>query len=116
MYTNFSDESHIGANDRPDAALSHCLGVLSNPMQQGEVAKTPLFSVADYVWNTSGFSNTSSWEASFHAVLPDNAPAREAYRALAPYLRYNDMDNHNNYLFQNLSYSFSLLINTYCLS
>ena len=93
MYSNFYDLPAVNSNATVPADLSGGLGIVSNPMQQGEVAKTPLFSVADYVWNTSGFSNTSSWEASFHAVLPDNAPAREAYRALAPYLRYNDMDN-----------------------
>ena len=88
MYTNFSDESHIGANDRPDAALSHCLGVLSNPMQQGEISKIALFSVADYAWNNDGFSNAKSYAAAIPAVVGNERA--EAFATLVPYIRYFD--------------------------
>ena len=56
------------------------------------MSKTPLFSVADYAWNHSGFNNKTSWEASFAAVLPGNEEAQKAYKFLMPYLRWNNAD------------------------
>lgn len=90
MYSNFYDMPSVNDNATMPASLSGHTGIVSNPMQQGEVAKTALFSVADYAWNTSGFDNQASWEASFKAVLPGNTEAQKAYRFLAPYLRWND--------------------------
>lgn len=90
MYSNFYDMPSVSSSATAPTSLSNGLGVVSNPMQEGEVAKTPLFSVADMAWNVSAFNNSSSWEASFAAVLPGNEAAQKAYRFLAPYLRYND--------------------------
>ena len=92
MYSNFYDMPAVGNNATLPSQLNNGLGIVSNPMQEGEVAKTPLFSVADYAWNNSKFNNQTSWEQSFKAVLPGNAEAQAAYRYLAPYLRYNDPD------------------------
>lgn len=89
MYQNFSDMPAVNGNARLSATFDNSVSLVSNPMQQGEVAKTPLFSVADYAWNTAGFDNAASWEASFKAILKDDAAAK-AYRNLAPYLRYNE--------------------------
>lgn len=101
MKSNFYDLPSVDSNANPPKSLNNSMGLVSNPMQQGEVAKTPLFSVADLAWNATGFDNLKSWEASFAAVLPGNAEAQAAYRYLAPYLRWNDPDALNT------------LINTY---
>lgn len=92
-YSNFYDMPAVWAQATLPSSLNNGLGVVSNPMQQGEVSKTPLFSVANYAWNNDGFDNMSSWEASFKAVLPGNEQAQAAYRFLAPYLRYNNLDD-----------------------
>lgn len=92
-YSNFYDMPAVWAQATLPSSLNNGLGVVSNPMQQGEVSKTPLFSVANYAWNNDGFDNMSSWEASFKAVLPGNEQAQVAYRFLAPYLRYNNLDD-----------------------
>ena len=93
MYTNFYDMPQVNGQAKLPSQLVGGIGIVSNPMQQGEVAKTPIFSVADYAWNNSGFDNKASWQASFQAVLPHNAQAAEAYQAIAPYLTYNDPDS-----------------------
>lgn len=89
MYSNFKDESHIENLARLDDGLATGTLII-NPMQQGEISKISLFSVADYAWNESAFNNEKSWEAAFPAVAgKDLAPA---LRFIAPYLRYFDRD------------------------
>jgi len=90
MYTNFRDETHIISTDRLPATLSGTNTILVNPMQQGELSKIGLFSVADYTWNTTAFNNERSWEASLTAVLPPGYA--QAFRTVAPHLRYYDND------------------------
>lgn len=90
MYSNFYDLPSVNSSATLPSRLTGGLGIVSNPMQEGEVAKTALFSVADYAWNNAGFKNEQSWQASFAAVLPGNETAQAAYKFLAPYLRYND--------------------------
>lgn len=89
MYQNFTDHKRIGTHTLPADMQNRGMGIVSNPMQQGEVSKTALFSVADYAWHCAGFKNKDSWEASFRFVLPNKEYA-EAYRTLAPYLICND--------------------------
>ncbi|MGM9693662.1 MAG: beta-N-acetylglucosaminidase domain-containing protein [Alloprevotella sp.] len=90
MYSNFIDLPSVWNNATLPSELIGGIGIVSNPMQQGEVAKTPLFSVADYVWNTAGFDNLTSYDASFKPIVPVTEAAREAYKYLAPYLRTNE--------------------------
>ena len=92
MYSNFYDLPSVSSSATLPSQLNNGLGIVSNPMQEGEVSKTALFSVADYAWNNAKFNNQASWEASYKAVLPGNTAAQEAYRYLALYLRYNDPD------------------------
>ena len=90
MYTNFRDETHIDNLAKMDPDLKGAVTILANPMQQGEVSKIALFSVADYSWNNSGFNNDRSWNDSFAAVVgPEKAAA---LKRVAPYLRYYDTD------------------------
>ena len=59
-------------------------------MQQGELSKIALFSVADYSWNNASFDNYSSWDAAIPAVV--GKQHAKAFKKLAPYLRYYDND------------------------
>ena len=89
-YANFHDEKHVNTLDRLEPVLTGTPTLISNPMQQGEVSKIALFSIADYAWNTSAFDNNQSWEAALTAIVgKEKAPA---LRRLAPYLRYFDGD------------------------
>lgn len=90
MYHNFVDMPAVGNNSTLPADMQNRgIGIVSNPMQQGEIAKIPLFSVADYAWHCSGFDNKKSWEASFAYALP-NSELAKAFRKLAPYISCND--------------------------
>ena len=97
MYTNFRDESHIDNLARLESQLSGTNTLIINPMQQGVLSKIPLFSVADYAWNTDAFNNDKSWEASLPAVVGKERAV--ALRKAAPYLRYFDSDG-LTYLFE----------------
>lgn len=89
-YANFADEAHINALARLEADLKGTQTLIINPMQQGEVSKIALFSVADYAWNNSGFNNSRSWEAALEAVVGEKYAGD--LRSVAPYLRYYDAD------------------------
>lgn len=89
-YTNFRDESHIMSTERLERQLTGTNTVIINPMQQGELSKIALFSVADYTWNNRGFNSHNSWEDALTATLPPHAAT--VFRRLAPFLRYYDGD------------------------
>ena len=88
MYSNFYDMPAVDDNARLPKELTNGLGIVCNPMQQGEVSKIPLFSAADYAWNTSEFNNLESWNASFPAIVGKEKAA--SLQLLAKYLRWND--------------------------
>lgn len=88
-YANFADEKHIDGNERMEEGLS-LKTIIINPMQQGELSKIALFSVADYTWNMSGFDNMESWHASLNAIL--KLDCAKAFQDIVPYLRYYDAE------------------------
>lgn len=88
MYGNFYDMPAVDGNGQVPSTLDYGVGIVSNPMQEGELSKIPLFSVADYSWNTSKFLNKTSWQAAVKAVVGE--AAAEDYMFLADYLSYND--------------------------
>ena len=98
MYQNFSDMSAVDGSSRLPSQLTSGIAIVANPMQQGEVAKIPLFSVADYAWNNAKFVNKTSWAAAFPFIFEcgknraggDRTAPAEALKALAPYLTAND--------------------------
>ena len=98
MYQNFSDMSAVDGSSRLPSQLTSGIGIVANPMQQGEVAKIPLFSVADYAWNNAKFVNETSWAAACPFIFEcgknraggDRTAPAEALKALAPYLTAND--------------------------
>lgn len=87
MFTNL----HEMQLQTPDNEMPNSLGIVSNPMQQGVVAKISLFGIADYAWNNRAFNSVSNWEAAFPAVIgPQYA---SLYKTLAPYLRHDDPES-----------------------
>lgn len=95
-YTNFRDETHIISTDRLERQLQGTNTVIINPMQQGELSKVALFSVADYTWNNHDFNCHTNWEDALPAVLQPAMAA--AFRRLAPFLRYYDGDALDYYI------------------
>lgn len=89
-YTNFRDETHINNLSHLEKNLKGTQSLIINPMQQGELSKIALFSVANYAWNNEQFSNHWSWEAAIPAVVGKDRA--QAFRKIAPYLRYYDHD------------------------
>ena len=89
MYSNFVDMPEIDGNSMLPKSLEHCASLLSNPMQQGEIAKIPLFSIADFAWNNSGFNSVESWKAALPAVIGRKDYAK-VLQNIIPYLRVND--------------------------
>ena len=94
MYSNFYDLPSVDGGARMPENLKSCQGIVANPMQQGEVSKTSLFSIADYSWNNSEFDNKESWNASINSLFADK-DMREAYKYLTYYLRWNEPDGLN---------------------
>ena len=92
MYYNFFEMPAVDNNAKMPKQLEHGLGIVSNPMQEGEISKTALFSVADYAWNNSAFDNMKSWNASFSRIL-SSPEQQQAYKTLIPYLRWNDAED-----------------------
>ena len=89
-YSNFRDETHIDNLSHIEKHLKGLNTLIINPMQQGELSKVALFSVADYSWNNAAFDNYESWEAAIPAVVGNEYA--KAFKKLAPYLRYYDDD------------------------
>ncbi len=79
-YRNFDDEAHIDRNATLDPNLKGVNTLISNPMQQGEISKIALYSIADYAWHRAAFDNDASWMASLKALFGKRAD--NAYRIL----------------------------------
>jgi len=86
-YRNFDDEAHIDRNATLDPNLKGVNTLISNPMQQGEVSKIALYSIADYAWHRAAFDNDASWMASLKAIFGKRAG--NAFRLL-PLVRHYD--------------------------
>lgn len=93
MYTNFIDMPAIDGKSTLPKSLNHCASLLSNPMQEGEIAKIPLFSVADFAWNNAAFDSHDSWWAALKAVLGDYYWI--SFAGIVPHLRVNDNEPFN---------------------
>jgi len=88
-YTNFRDEREIDDLARLEDNLKTNTLII-NPMQQGEISKIALFSVADYSWNNSAFNNERSYQAAIPACV--GKEYADALAFLIPHLRYFDAD------------------------
>ena len=74
----------------PDKNVPDCIGLVSNPMQQGTVAKIGLFGVADYSWNTEAFDAIQNWKDAFTAIIGKDMSS--TYNFLSDYLRFQDTE------------------------
>ena len=90
MYNNFVDMPAIDSYSKLPDELRNCVSLLSNPMQQGEISKIALFSIADYAWNNHRFDNRRSWLAALPAVVGEEYA--QVLKALIPYLRFSEPD------------------------
>ncbi len=90
MYSNFVDMPAIDGKSTMPKNLKNCASLLSNPMQQGEIAKIPLFSVADFAWNNSAFNSVESWNAAVPAAV--GKEYAKAVAGIVPFLRVNDSE------------------------
>ena len=88
MYANFFEMPQVNSNGTVPSTLTGGVGIVSNPMQEGEMSKVALFSVADYSWNTGGFNNLKSYQAAVRAVVGNDDA--EDFSFLCDYLRWND--------------------------
>ena len=55
-------------------------GLVSNPMLQFEMSQFPLFTIGDYLWNTTRYNPDNSWENSLVHLI-ENPDDRAALRA-----------------------------------
>jgi len=69
---------HIGPLRGRDTALGEVVwGLLANPMGLAEAGKVPLFTVADYLWNSRDYDPETSWRSALQYVDPACADAWE---------------------------------------
>ena len=69
---------HVGPVVGRDAGLGTVTwGLLANPMSMAEAGKIPLFTIADYLWNSAGYAPERSWKAALQHVDPACADAWE---------------------------------------
>jgi len=67
---------HIGPIVGRDAGLGAVTwGLLANPMSLAEAGKIPLFTIADYLWNSLEYDPERSWKAALRHVDPACADA-----------------------------------------
>ncbi|MEG2117625.1 MAG: beta-N-acetylglucosaminidase domain-containing protein, partial [Clostridia bacterium] len=68
-----------GLNKNINNAIS---GFVSNPMNQAETSKIPLFTLADYLWNPQEYSYSTSWEAAFKQLHPKTSESTKAFSTI----------------------------------
>lgn len=66
-------------------------GIISNPMQQAQLNKIPLFAVADFAWNDDDYNGQKSWKDSFQFV---DQQAGNALHEMAKHLSDPDPNTH----------------------
>lgn len=110
MYANFFEMPQVNSNGTLPSTLTGGIGIVSNPMQEGELSKLALFSVADYSWHTAGFNNTKSYQAAVKAVVGNDDA--EDFSLLCDYLRWNDPSTFGTFI-NNLKNRINNASNTY---
>jgi hyaluronoglucosaminidase len=75
---------HIGPIQKRDAELGkHSVGLVANPMDRFEASLIPLTTIADYLWDSSGYNHEQSWESAlqeFVKVERDRSALRHLFR------------------------------------
>ncbi|QKT05379.1 beta-N-acetylglucosaminidase domain-containing protein [Mycoplasma sp. OR1901] len=47
------------------------VGVVTNPMQEGELSKIAISAISSYTWNIKGFDAWKEWKESFYKIAPE---------------------------------------------
>ena len=64
----------------PNLTEHGVIGLTANPMNEAEASKIPLYTIADYVWNSTAYDPDESWERS---ILDFGGEAAAALRTFA---------------------------------
>ncbi|MFG6119345.1 beta-N-acetylhexosaminidase family protein [Thalassobacillus sp. B23F22_16] len=67
-------------NRDADLAENGVIGLTTNPMNEAEASKIPIYTIADYSWNPSDYNPENSWERSIQSFGGD---ASELVRSFA---------------------------------
>ncbi|HET7578139.1 MAG TPA: beta-N-acetylglucosaminidase domain-containing protein [Bacillales bacterium] len=76
-----------------DLSEHHVLGLTANPMIQAEASKIPLYTVADYAWNSDAYNPQKSWERSIKAFGGDASEALKTFAENSYSSRLNDTES-----------------------
>ncbi|MEV6728762.1 beta-N-acetylglucosaminidase domain-containing protein [Streptomyces sp. NPDC051364] len=68
---------------REPAVAGGSAALLANAMQQGTLARIPLFTAADFAWNANGYRPGESWAAAVSDLSGPDQAARRSLAALA---------------------------------
>ncbi|MBN4084449.1 beta-N-acetylglucosaminidase domain-containing protein [Mycoplasma sp. CSL10166] len=72
-----------------DVEPSKLLGVVTNPMQEGELSKIAISAISSYTWNIKDFDAWKEWKESFYKIAPE---APEALMKLASHMTSTSKD------------------------
>lgn len=82
---------HVGPLRGRDETLGEvCWGMLFNPMNLAEASKIPLFTAADYTWNSGAYNPEKSWRSALRHV--DEACSAE-WELILDHTRKSCLDN-----------------------
>jgi hyaluronoglucosaminidase len=74
----------LGPLDRHDPTLGASLdGIVADPMALPEASKLPLFTMADYSWNSVAYNPQASWQASVVEFAGGNVQTKRALAAFS---------------------------------
>nr|WP_254901191.1 beta-N-acetylglucosaminidase domain-containing protein [Tuberibacillus sp. Marseille-P3662] len=76
-----------------DLADHGVMGLTSNPMNEAEASKIPLYTIADYAWNPNNYDPQASWERSLQSFGGDAAEALKAFAENAYSSPINDKES-----------------------
>ncbi|MBO5077346.1 MAG: beta-N-acetylglucosaminidase domain-containing protein [Clostridia bacterium] len=89
-----ADNLFLGPCSGLDKKLSEYVsGLTANPMNQGYASLTPLFTIADFLWNNAGYDGEQSITAAAHLLEP---ACGDAYKAFVDLQRASTINNNHS--------------------
>ena len=89
-----ADNLFLGPCSGLDKKLSEYVsGLTANPMNQGYASLTPLFTIADFLWNNAGYDGEQSITAAAHLLEP---ACGDAYKAFVDLQRASAINNNHS--------------------
>jgi hyaluronoglucosaminidase len=74
----------LGPLDKHDHSIgAYVHGLVADPMELPQASRLPLFTVADFAWNPTGYDATRSWNAGLREFVGGDAVALPALRLFA---------------------------------